>query len=171
MKKILAFSLVVVLSALSLGCGKKMPEGMPNLEPVKLTVTQDGAPCADAQVNLQSLDPSNQWTSGGVTDAQGVVALVTHGQYKGVPIGKYKVSVFKKVGEGTPPPPLPTDEASEKAYNDYYESGQTYDLFCLIEKQYTDLNTTPLEIEVVKGKNELAVDVGAPVHDVYIEER
>ena len=66
---------------------------------------------------------------------------------------------------------MPTDEASEKAYNDYYESGQTYDLFCLIEKQYTDLNTTPLEIEVVKGKNELAVDVGAPVHDVYIEER
>ena len=162
---------MIALAAFSLGCGKKKPEGMPDLEPVTLTVTQDGAPCADAQINLLSLDPSNKWTSGGTTDALGVVALATHGQYKGVPVGKYKVSVFKKVGEGTPPPPLPTDEASEKAYNDYYESGQTYDLFCLIEKKYTDFKTTPLEIEVVKGKNELTVDVGAPVHDVYIEEK
>jgi len=171
MKKILAFSMVVALAAFSLGCGKRAPEGLPNLEPVKLTVTQDGAPCAEAQVNLLAFDSSNKWSSGGTTDANGVVALVTHGQYKGVPAGKYKVSVFKKVGEGTPPPPLPTDEASEKAYNDYYESGQTYDLFCLIEKQYTDLNTTPLEIEVVKGKNDITVDVGAPVRDVYIEEK
>lgn len=171
MKRIIALSLAISLAAFSLGCGQKKPEGLSNLEPVILTVTQDGAPCADAQVNLLSLDPSNKWTSGGTTDSMGVVALVTHGQYKGVPVGKYKVSVFKKIGEGTPPPPLPTDEASEKAYNDYYESGQTYDLFCLIEKKYTDLNTTPLEIEVVKGKNELTVDVGAPVHDVYIEEK
>ncbi len=165
MKRTFAFSIAISLALVSLGCGQKKPDGMPSLEPATLKVVQDGAPCAGANVNLKALDSSNKWTCGGTTDETGVVTLKTHGQYKGVPVGKYKVAVSKTVGEGTPPPPSPIDEESARVFREYQESGATYEEFAVVDKQYMLIETTPLEIEIVKGKNELTVDVGAAVHD------
>ena len=165
MKRTFALSIVAALVFVALGCGQKKPDGMPDLEPTTIKVVQDGAPCPDARLNLKALDSSNKWTCGGTTDANGVATVVTHGQYKGVPVGKYKVAVSKTVGEGTPPPPSPIDEESARVYREYQESGATYEEFAVVDKQYMLIETTPLEVEVVKGKNELTVDVGASVHD------
>ncbi|MCF0233647.1 MAG: hypothetical protein HUK22_01560 [Thermoguttaceae bacterium] len=156
----LGFALVCAV-----GCGPKTPDGMPRLEPTTLTVTQEGANVPDAMITLKALDASNKWTSGGTTDASGVATLVTHGQYKGVPAGKYKVAVTKIVGEGTPPPPSPIDAESARKYQEYIDSGETYEEFYVIAQEYGTIETTPLEIEVVSGKNALTVDVGAVVHD------
>ncbi|MDD3589427.1 MAG: carboxypeptidase regulatory-like domain-containing protein [Thermoguttaceae bacterium] len=163
MKKVLALSFCALLALASLGCGQKTPDGMPDLQPTTLTVIQGGSPLADATVNLKSLDPSTAWTCGGVTDAKGVATLVTHGQYKGAPVGKYKVSVSKTVGEGTPPPPSPIDEESARKYKEYQDSGATYEEFDVVDTKFSIIETTPLEVEVVKGKNDLAVDVGEAV--------
>jgi len=149
----------------AVGCGPKTPAGFPPLQATTLTVTQDGAPLADASITLKSLDSSNTWTSGGTTDAKGVASLRTHGQYSGVPVGKYKVAITKTVSEGELPPPPPFDEASERVYNEYLASDKVYKEFSVVDMQYRLIESTPLEIEVVKGKNALTADVGAAVHE------
>ena len=104
-------------------------------------------------------------TVGGTTDSKGVATLITHGQYKGVPLGKYKVAVSKIIGEGTPPPPSPIDEESARKFKEYQDSGATYEEFYVVDPQYRLVDTTPLEVEVVKGGNKLTVDVGAATHE------
>ena len=151
MKKVLALSFCALLALASLGCGQKTPDGMPDLQPTTLTVIQGGSPLADATVNLKSLDPSTAWTCGGVTDAKGVATLVTHGQYKGAPVGKYKVSVSKTAGEGT----LRLRPLSTKSLQGNIRNTKT-------REQPTKSSTwsirnsrslkQPLEVEVVKGK-------------------
>ncbi len=165
MKKIFLSALFLGLAFVALGCGQKKPDGMPDLEPTTLKVIQDGQPLADAQISLKSLDSNNKWTCGGITGANGVATLVTHGQYKGVAVGKYKVAVSKKVGEGDPPPPSPIDEESARVWKEYQDSGKTYEEFNVVDPIFGIIETTTLEVEVVKGKNELSVDVGSAVHE------
>ena len=165
MKKLLSAALFVGVALVALGCGQKTPDGMPPLQPTTLTITQDGSPVADAMITLKALDGGNNFTSGGTTGANGAANLVTHGQYKGVPEGKYKVAVSKIVGEGTPPPPSPIDEESARVWKEYQDSGATYEEFNVIDTKYSVIETTDLEIEVVKGKNDLTLEVGAPIHE------
>ena len=151
--------------ASAVGCGPKLPDGMPKLNPTTITVIQDGQPLAEAMVTLKAVDESSKWTSGGMTDAKGVATIVTHGQYKGVPAGKYKVAVAKTLGEGTPPPPSPIDAESARIYQEYVDSGATYEEFFVVAEEYRLVDTTPLEVEVVDGSNDLKVDVGEAVRD------
>ena len=96
MKKLLSAAFLVGVALVASGCGPKTPDGMPPLQPTTLTVTQEGSPVADATITLKSIDGSNNFTSGGTTGANGVATLVTHGQYKGVPVGKYKRLPYRK---------------------------------------------------------------------------
>ncbi|MDO4587866.1 MAG: carboxypeptidase regulatory-like domain-containing protein [Planctomycetia bacterium] len=148
-----------------IGCSEKKPEGMPKLQPVVLTVTQDGNPLPEAIVTLKPLDSSNKWSSGGTTDSNGKLVVVTHQKYKGAPLGKYKVSVSKIVGEGTPPPPTPIDEKSAKVYQDYIDSGATYEQFQVVEAQYRLVSTTPLEIEITDATQEITIEAGTAVRE------
>lgn len=148
------------------GCfGPKTPDGMPKLEPVTVTVLQGDVPLANATLNLKPLEPSttNNFTCGGTTNEEGVATIVTHGQYKGAPVGKYKVAVSCVVGEGTPPPPSPIDEESARVYKEYIDSGATYEEFNVVDPEFSTIESTTLEIEVVKGKNQLTIDCGEPV--------
>ena len=166
MKRILlgsAFALAALASAV--GCGQKLPDGMPKLNPTTITVIQDGKPLEGAMVSMKPVDESIKWTSGGTTDANGVATIVTHGQYKGAPTGKFKVAVAKTVGEGTPPPPSPIDAESARIYQEYVDSGATYEEFFVVAEEYRLVGTTPLEVEVVEGTNDLKVDVGEAVRD------
>ena len=131
------------------GCSEPTPDGMPPLYSVTLQFQQEGVPLDEASIRLiPQFD--NPWASGGSTNAKGEVFLKTHGKYDGVPAGKYKISVNKFVSEGELPkigvytPPM-------KHFN-------------LVETQYTSPNETPLEIEVVKGKNKFPpFDLGKAV--------
>lgn len=166
MKRLVIFFAAAFLTALVCGCGPKMPDGMPPLQPTTITVTQGSAPLANAVLNIKSVDPSttNNFTCGGTTDANGVAVVVTHGQYKGIPEGKYKVAVSCTVGEGTPPPPSPIDEESARKWKEYQDSGATYEEFYVVDPKFATIESTNLEIEVKKGKNEFTLDCGEPVH-------
>lgn len=166
MKRILlAGAFVGAALASSFGCAPKLPDGMPKLNPTTITVIQDGQPLANAMITLQATDGANKWSSGGETDAKGVATMVTHGQYKGVPAGKYKVAVSKTVGEGTPPPPSPIDAESARIYQEYVDSGATYAEFFVVAPEFRLVDTTTLEVDVAEGKNDLKVDVGESVRE------
>lgn len=140
-------SLTAVL--LFCGCGQSnRPEGLPELQPVTLNLSQAGNPLAEATVSLYPVDTTNQWSSGGFSDEQGDTVLVTHGGFDGVPVGKYKVVVVKSLLEGTAGT---ADEAGNSA------------MVTLVERQYTSRKTTPLEIDIQEGENVIQLDVGKPV--------
>jgi hypothetical protein len=146
-----------------LGCGDSRPEGMPDLHPVTLEFTQRGTPLTGATVILTPMDPSARWVSGGSTGTNGKAQLRTHGEYDGVPAGKYKVCVAKietqgqeglmDMKQGLPPAGNPT----------------TAKAFTLVDPQYRFPNKTPLEIEVPAAGNRYEpFDLGEAVR---IEER
>ncbi|MGI6402320.1 MAG: hypothetical protein ACOX0A_09495 [Thermoguttaceae bacterium] len=165
MKRLLLLCSVAVMVS-TIGCGGvKKPDGLPDLQPVTIKLTQGSEPLANAVLNIKPIEPSttNNFTCGGTSDAKGVTTIVTHGQYKGAPIGKYKVAVSCTVGEGTPPPPSPIDEESARVWKEYQESGATYEEFYVVDPVYSTVESTPLEIEIVKGKNELTLDCGEKV--------
>ena len=159
--------LILIVALISFtGCqfgGEKLPEGMPKLVPSTIQLTQDGAPLAGATVSL--IDPSGnrQWVPGGLSDANGTIELYTNGRYKGAPEGKYKVVVTKtetdpsKLGEA----PSPEDPK----YGEYMNQmlGERLDTYTLVEKQFTDVKNTPLEVEIKKGEKSHKFEVGAKV--------
>ena len=156
----LSLALLVAFVISIVGCTKEnRPDGMPPLHPTKITLIQAGKPCADAKISIIPVGGDSRWTSGGTTDASGILEPKTHGKFKGVPEGKYKVTVDKSVGEGEPPPPSPIDAESKKKYDEYIAAKKTYKLFQVIPDQYRLRDRTPLELEVKAGKNEIELDV------------
>ncbi|MCL2624701.1 MAG: hypothetical protein FWD31_13650 [Planctomycetaceae bacterium] len=146
--KIILFGLILVVP-LILGCGQRpMPEGLPKLYPLALDLFQDDQPLVEATVSLYPADSTSKWSSGGFSDNNGRAVIVTHGGFDGAPVGKYKVAVVKSIIEGAP-----------ESMDDQGNSQS----FTLIETQYTNRNTTPLEIEVQSGQNSLRLDVGKAV--------
>ncbi len=138
------------------GCSNEpLPNGMPDLQPLVLTVTQQGAPLEGATVQLISADPSiSRWASGGVTNSEGQVNLKTLGQYEGVVPGTYKVTVYKMAFDGDSTP----------AMADSPSSGGSTKAFLVVDPKYQAETTTPVKIEVAKGIDTLpAIDIGAAV--------
>ncbi len=133
----------------SIGCSEPRPDGMPPLYPVTLEFKQEGTPVSEASIRLIPQSTS-QWAVGGSTDSNGKVQLKTHGKYTGAPEGKYKICVNKFVSEGELP--------------QIGKSTPPMVHFNLVETQYTLPNQTPLEIEIVKGKNKFEpFDLGKAV--------
>ena len=144
----------ILLFSLFCGCGQPRPEGLPDLYPVTLKFTQEGAPCADAFVTLIS-ESGVPWTVGGRTDAGGSVTLQTHGRYLGAPAGKYKITVTKTETEFTGPPPKEMGDV--QASNSY----------SLIDSIYTISATTTLVVEIGTGKNSFPpFDLGKKVREL-----
>ena len=146
------FVVGAIITVCMIGCGPQLPDGMPKLHPLTLTVTLEGQPFPDATVSLFPIDETmRSWSSGGVTAADGVLPVFTHGKYAGVPAGKYKVTVDCVTSD--PPRPKVATFAEIEAHNRKYPD------FRIVPLQFTDRETTPLEIEIVKGKNRLTVDI------------
>ncbi|MDR1270378.1 MAG: carboxypeptidase-like regulatory domain-containing protein [Planctomycetaceae bacterium] len=148
-----------------IGCGDGRPSDMPPLQPVVLTFTLDEKPLPNAIVTLYSTESNFKWSVGGGTDENGQVVLMTNGRYAGVPEGKYKITVDKVV-QNSPPIPkeseLPEDEKQrQKIFNDIDK--QTT-ITRIVDEKFLDEKKTPLELEVVKGKNKQTFDLGKPVN-------
>jgi len=95
MKKILPLLLLGFM--LIIGCGKStMPPDMPKLYPAQLTLTQGGKPFEDVMVIASHKDAASHYSSGGISDANGIVVLRTHGKYSGVPEGTYALALSKR---------------------------------------------------------------------------
>jgi hypothetical protein len=159
--------LLIGLCCLSLfvGCGKKRPEGVPDLYPAKVTVTNAGTPIADANVFLVSQSgASGSWSANGATDAQGVAVINTSQgdwQAKGAPEGEYKIYITKL-------PDVKEDPVPEEIKNDSdalqkFEQEQMKKLQAapkIIPEVLTQPAKSPLTLKVAAGSTaELKVDV------------
>ncbi|MDR2115761.1 MAG: carboxypeptidase-like regulatory domain-containing protein [Planctomycetaceae bacterium] len=161
MKKRLFFSVYFTVTYLLLismsGCGSKSsrPTDLPPLEPCKITVFQEGKPLEGAIVTLISKDTSAKYArSSGATNTSGIAELKTYG-YSGVPKGSYKITVTKSAMEGGKEITDASGVTSTRGGKDY----------SYVEKKYTDVLSTPLEIEIGNKENLQTVEIGKSVHD------
>jgi len=163
------FYLLPILLAVLIcnGCSKEnRPADLPALYPVTITFTLDGQPLADALVNLHTEDTAiAKWTIGSYTDAEGKAIIVTHGQFRGAPAGKFKVCVKKTT--------LPGDEDSRNRERssefvvDFSPAQQPPGMPIVtnhVHAEFGKQETTPLEIEVSASKKmlNLTFDVHKP---------
>ena len=138
---------------------------MPKLQPTTIIITQEGAPCAEANVQLIKKDDLNyKWLAGGTTDASGRCVIKTLGKFVGAPEGDFSVVVYKTIrteSETRKNVPQPTDPAEAQAWvaKVAEEEKETDE----IDPKYKKFNTTDLTISIVKGKNEQTFDVGPKV--------
>jgi hypothetical protein len=132
------FIFLIVLIIFS-GCNDtKRPDGLPKLYSCKITIRQDKSPVEGVRISLYDGDVSNKWSIGGVTDASGTAVLQTHGQFAGVPSGKFKVVLAKTETEGG----TPSDEFMPT------KKQETVRIYSLIDKKYLEESTTTLEINI-----------------------
>lgn len=155
------------------GCSEPLPEGMPELYPAKITITQDGESLPGATVSLYPEDSAlTRWPVGGVTDQNGTATLVTYGKYPGAPAGKFKVMVNKTVSEGDPIPEPPAQNASPEeraAYDRAIKTG-SYEIFQVVAAEYRTADKTPLAIEVTAdGENAFDLDIGEAVKEKDVQ--
>jgi hypothetical protein len=147
------------------GCGGiELPDGMPKLYPVTITITQEGKPLEGASVALISEDPSmSQWVAGGLTDASGNAVIKTLSKYKGAASGKYLITIVKQYAEPnkTQAPNPATDPEGYGKYLDEIRR-KPADAWDLIDPRYST-GKSPESIEVVKGRNKKTIEVGAAV--------
>ncbi|MDR1269700.1 MAG: carboxypeptidase-like regulatory domain-containing protein [Planctomycetaceae bacterium] len=154
-------SLFVVLVICS-GCGQSLPPDLPKLYSVSMTITQEDKPLPDAVVFMINENPASKWTAGGLTNQNGIVNLRTNGQFNGVPLGTYKMTVRK------------TESPDSTLLNEISESEQPQEYarirkqieentFELVEEQFSDFQTSPLSAEITPDKSTFKIDVGKPV--------
>ena len=99
-------------------------------------------------------DPSStRWSAGGVSNASGEVKIQTLGMYDGAAVGKYKVTVYKMVTEG-----------SSQDTIDSPSSSSVVDSYMVVDLKYQSPETTPLEVEVTSSQLTMEpIDVGTPI--------
>ena len=154
----LSFSFALLFHAGCSGGDSGRPADMPNIYPVKITVTQDGTALQEASVTLTAQTSAKYGIASGLTDVSGVAVIRTYG-FAGAPEGQYTVTISKQGVEGA-------TEAKDDEGNTYQTGGKVYEY---VDAQYAHTDSTPLNIEVTtKGATE-AFEVGAPVR-IFISE-
>ena len=152
---------VALLVIFAVGCGHKIPAEFQDLCPTVITIVQNGTPLEGASIALTPLGGSG-FSAGGTTDANGVVVLLTQGEYKGAKPGKYRVSVVKESrtlnqefeGNSMAGPATPEQRKA------------MYTIRTFVDPQYTNSRTSPLEMEIKAGENNQTFDLGDPVDKV-----
>ena len=160
-KTLFSYWFIVVCLCVFWGCShENRPKDLPKLTPVTLTLTQDGKPLEKAMVVLYAENPDiAKWTVSGNTDTDGKAILVTHGQFRGVPVGKFKVCVTKVEDAGGSAEP---DPHAGLVMAGATTSGRPR-LVYHVDPVYGDPQKTPLEVEIpAKDKGTLTLDVGKP---------
>jgi len=170
MRRVIVFLFLFLSFLLPVGCNSgSRPDGLPKLYPVTLRLEQDGKPLAGATVILSS---EIKWSCGGISDDNGVVQVRTHGQFSGAPLGRYKVAVSKIKSSGTAVDVSGTKSFTEmreleaQAVKEQQTTGDFGSTTYFVERQFSSPATTPLEIEVVAGKNDFKLDCGSAVEIV-----
>ena len=147
------------------GCGgQQRPADLPKLYPCTITVSQDGKPLGDALVKLISTDPNFKWAVFAQINASGTGKVYTQGLYAGAPEGEYKVVISKEEE---------TAETTGPAVTKVGEFGETTTVaptmlvvHSLVEKSYTDAETTPLGITISRKGNDKQFGCGKPVKEL-----
>ena len=145
------------------GCSREhRPKDLPKLTPATITFTQDGKPLEKAMVFLYAENPEiAKWTVSSNTNPQGEAILVTHGQFRGAPAGKFKVCVIKSEDAGS------VAESDPNTGTVFAGSGPVAfsrpRLIHHVDPVFGDPQQTPLEVEIpAKGRAMLTLDVSKP---------
>ena len=90
--------LLVLFVMAGISCSKvKKPEGMPELFPCEIKLTQEGEPLTDASILCMSDDPKLiRWAVTGKTGANGIAKIFTMGKFEGAPAGTFAVVISKE---------------------------------------------------------------------------
>ena len=159
------FTLLFAVSFI-VGCGPRLPDGMPRLYPVSIEVTQEGAPLGEAMVTLHSDSPNlARWVPSGVTNASGIAVLMTDGKYKGAPLGTYKVAVVRTSLDPHPEPELVNEQPGSPGAARYQQLETARKAFIYVESPYTSMGTTPLTVEITANQKMYPVDAGKKIKD------
>lgn len=116
------FPILGIAVLLLSGCTKGKPDGIPELYPVSITLTKDGAPVADANIGFTAKTAaSGSWSVSGKTDATGVAVISTaQGSWKGdgAPEGEFIVHLTKQAAIEEPelPANMEEDSPEKQAY-------------------------------------------------------
>lgn len=134
-----AFMLAMALG--TLGCGTATDSDRPTTYPVSGTVTMNGQPVADANVNFQLADGTRGAL--GVTDAQGRYELTTFTAGDGALPGEYSVVItkYEKAPPGT--------EASEDD-PDYDPFAPAFEPKNLLPERYANPQTSNLSATIAE---------------------
>ena len=167
MNRFACFLVAALISAVC-GCGPSKPADLPPLHPVKLTITQGGAPLADAVVSL--MPTSSSLTNYGISDktnASGVVDPQTKSntkQWPGVPEGTYTLLISKKSVPALDPAvdEYATDPA-ERAKLEQAQAKQSEDTVETVALEFSQFSQAKHQITVTKDGLKDTIDVGAAV--------
>ena len=154
----IAFIFALLTIATCVSCAKvQKPDGMPDLYPCTITLTQGGEPLEGAAIICQSDDPKLiRWAITGLTDANGIAKISTMGKFQGAPVGTYAVVVTKEETEGA--------ESAPADIGDMTSGGSRKTVFSLVSLELTTKETTPLKMTVeAKGANKFEFDCGEKV--------
>ena len=150
-----------ILAALMLpfaGCGgEPLPPGMPQPVPTEIIVMQGGNPLEDAVVRLHPIE-EHSWTALGRTNASGRATIFTLDRFRGAVPGRYRVIVSKVETET-----LTLTPEERMAMRQQGPRSSSLPSFNLVAEEFGNANTTPLEIEAVRGTPTHTVDVGEAV--------
>lgn len=142
----------------AVGCAEPpKPEGMPEIYPCVVKLTQEGEPLADASILCLSDDSKLiRWAVTGRADANGVAKIFTMGKFEGAPVGEFAVVVSKNADSSA-------DAANVS--DDLGASGTTASepVVSLVALEFTEKATTPLRMTVEAKSNEFEFDCGAKV--------
>jgi hypothetical protein len=147
------------------GCGQKLPDGIPKLYPVTITIVQENTRLEGAIVQLIPEDPSlSNWGPMGITNASGVTELQTNGKYKGSPLGQFKVLVTKKEIEPHPHLEWGNLPDGDPKFIQYRNEAMKLKVLDYVEPQFGLINATPLSVNITSsGPNNFQLDVGKKI--------
>jgi hypothetical protein len=169
MKRFFSMIVLSILTILILfGCSREQrPAELPELSPCTISITQDGKAMAGCSISLYPLDSDNKWSSGGMTNEDGIAKMRTHGKFIGVPVGKYKVVLQKQITEGeTGGEPINGTPKEIEAHQERLKNNPpvTYNL---VDTIFSDPEKTKLEINVLKkSENKFILDAGNSVRNI-----
>lgn len=141
------------------GChNEDKPAGMPKLYPVNITVKVDGKPCEEVMVTLVPTAPF-QWPVAGKTGPDGAVRLQTQGRFNGAPEGEAVICLEKVSHEDgeTSKTQQPFDPVGASQWMQKVQEERV--TTAVIGTEYNDVATSPLKIDVKKGKNNETFEV------------
>jgi hypothetical protein len=157
------FVLCLTTTIFLAGCtGTNPPKDFPKTLPFKITVLKAGKPVESVNIRLMTTAGGN-WTVSGNTNSSGIAVMQTvSGSYskKGVPEGSYKVILHKPIAvDPALLGPEPKDRFEQLAYEKKAKEIQSK-MTPEVPLTYNDGKTTPVTIEVTKGKSSETIDIG-----------
>jgi hypothetical protein len=164
MNRLLPLLFLSVTFVVLTGCGPSKPVDFPKVASCRITVLKDGEPISGVTVSLVPSNGNGAVIVEANTDSSGIAVIRTRwGKYsrRGAPIGVSKVVLIKHVelpDDGMTESRLAAMSAKESIEYGKKRDSQI-DALREIPKRLSELQTTPLEIDIIEKGSKLTIDI------------